>query len=109
MFFKPTLTAAVLLRAFSPVVFDDDAEKVNFIFSLSGFETVTSPGCGNEIGHNSGFTLTTDQGVELYSNADPWGYSPCMLGGSTSEFDRFSSRFSDGHDPDTLTPHRCLH
>ncbi|KAK7748409.1 hypothetical protein SLS62_008565 [Diatrype stigma] len=52
------------------------ANNLNFVFSRGGFETISGP-AGNEIGHSEGFTLTLQDGTELYNTNSPNGGATC--------------------------------
>ena len=73
MFLKFIFTGAALLGGMLPASADTG---MNFFFSSKGFSTI-SGSKGNEVSHSTGFTITNNDGVELYSSDAPGGGSPC--------------------------------
>lgn len=48
--------------------------NLNFVYSTNSYDDIQNSGSG----YSAGFTLKDTSGNTLYSNSDPYGYSPCM-------------------------------
>lgn len=50
---------------------------VNFVFGHGDFSTISGPSGGSVSGHFDGFSLITDEGVQIYNDKTVNGYSAC--------------------------------
>lgn len=52
-------------------------QSLQVVWSSGHFTTIAPPGGAGMVGHNSGFVITDDQGVELWSAEYPGDHAPC--------------------------------
>ncbi|KAF4986286.1 hypothetical protein FDECE_16029 [Fusarium decemcellulare] len=73
---------------------NQQSQSLQVVWSSGAFETISGPGGGNEIGHDSGFAITDADGVELYSAAYPGDHAPCYNTGDGRTFTLTSTCWS---------------
>jgi hypothetical protein len=89
MFFRSITTAAVGVVFIPALVAAADA-NLNFIYASGSFSTISGT-TGSETGHSGGFTLTTSDGTQVYSNDNPADHDPCYNTGGGRDFGMTSS------------------
>lgn len=63
------------------------AEHLRVVWSSGRFSTISGPsGGGSQSNGYSGFAIIRDDGVAIYSKADPDNHAPCYTTGSGREF-----------------------